>query len=162
MGLKTKKIIKKQILKEHIEMTNTPITENNIKHIWYSGFCLSDLFNFAEFDIESSFLPSKDDVNIKKFVFNKTDLVYILGDKVSKITKLCNHVIFDNVGDRSINEIFYNYFVAKFTKDNNDVNFYWIKSFNGKEKTNNEMVGIVVNDGLKGILHLRNNNLKKG
>ena len=135
--------MKKKPLKK-AEQMKTPC---ETKNIWWSGYCLTDLYNFAEFGLKD--IPQfGEEITIRKFAISKKDIMYTLGPKIIRFDKKGNNIIFDGK-EKSANCIFFEYFKLKYK----DCDFYWISSFNKKEK-NYEMVGVVLNDELKGVLKL--------
>jgi len=148
----TKKIVKKKLKRKEeqteMETTSKIDVEKISKILYYSGYCLTDIYNFAEFNVTEKPIVSED-IKIKEFKFDKEQLEYTLGNKITKINIRNDNAFFDNEKSKKINKIYLEYFKSKYPK----CEFYWIDNFNKKEK-NYDMVGIVLEEELKGLLKL--------
>lgn len=128
------------------EKITTQLTTSNL---YYSGFCFSDVINFAEFYIDQEpELPET--IILKSFEFKKQDLYYVLGSKINNVSIKNERVLFDSLKDRSAGKIFYDYFKIKYPKGE----YFWIINFNRKDNDHG-IVGIILNNELKGILKLK-------
>lgn len=130
-------------------------TQLTTKDLYYSGFCFSDFYNFAEFYVDKKpELPET--ISLKSFEFTKKNLYYVLGNKISNVSIKNEKIFFDNLKDRSIGKIFYDYFKTKYPKGE----YFWIINFNKKDNDYG-IVGIILDNELKGILKLETTKQKE-
>ena len=124
--------------------------KSSIKKLYFSGNCLTDVYNFAEFGIQK--IPKNIEKNIEVEKFGLTDEIKCtLGEKIERILEENDIVFFDNIKSKGIEKYFFDYFKEKF----GNFELFWINKLMRKEYEKNSTVCIMVNGELKGILKLR-------
>lgn len=112
--------------------------------LYYSGFCLTDNLNFAEFYLP--ILP-KECRETKRFEFDDNKLQFQIGQHPKiMIDDEKKVVMFDNF---FIDKSYFLYFSKKYP----NANFYWLKSFINEPIIG--LVGVLIGTKLVGLLKLK-------
>ncbi|MDY0314147.1 MAG: hypothetical protein RBR32_03635 [Bacteroidales bacterium] len=134
-------------LKKKLKIKNETIFSSESK-ILYSGTTLTDLKNFAEFNVEKP--PNIPDVELIKFRFkngiDEKNIQFSLDQEVKPIVK--GEMVY--FGERVVNIQFYNYFIKKYL----NIKFYWFDKFMDRLAMDN--IAVVKNGGLIGYLRTFN------
>ena len=112
----------------------------NGRKLFYSKFCLTDNLNFSEFHVYKKPL----NYDLIEFDFNSNDLDYKLGDKINCIY-INDQIVCD---DLIVEEDVYLYF----TKKHKEIEFYKLTHFLKEEVDNQDLIGLITNGTLVGIL----------
>lgn len=117
--------------------------------LYFSGFCITDNYNFSEFFLSDIPEEMKNFTPIRKFEFKEETLMYQIGDHPKIIIdEEQNRVVFDNF---FVDKEYFLYFTNKYP----NANFLWLKSFLKEPILG--LVGVLVGTKLVGLLKTKTN-----